>query len=86
MSTINLEIEYSSLGETTEQEAGFFIDELKDAIQKEFPEASVSVSLDLRGGGEMIVIADDSQEQDEMCLKITDIERKVWERGNWHNK
>lgn len=34
----------------------------------------------------MIVIANDSQEQDEMCLKITDIERKVWERGNWHNK
>lgn len=86
MTTINLAIEFGSLGETTEQEAKLFIDELKSEIEKEYPEADVTVLLDVRGFGGLDVLADDSEAQDEITNSVREIQNRVWENGQWHNE
>ncbi|EGN5550300.1 hypothetical protein ISI31_000961 [Salmonella enterica] len=85
MITIELNIEFSSLGETTEAEANVFAAEVKQRIESEYPDASVSVGIDVRGFGDLFVIADSCELQDEIIERVNFIERNVWEFGDWHN-
>ncbi|EPD4814833.1 hypothetical protein ACSAK4_000914 [Salmonella enterica subsp. enterica serovar Newport] len=85
MTSIKLDIEFSSMGETTESQAQVFAAEVKSRIESEYPDASVSVGIDIRGPGELCVIADSSEEQDSIIDRVNYIENDVWERGNWHN-
>ncbi|MKU01386.1 hypothetical protein DVF89_07660 [Salmonella enterica subsp. enterica] len=85
MTSIKLDIEFSSMGETTEEQAQVFAAEVKQRIESEYPDASVSVGIDIRGPGELYVIADSSEEQDSIIDRVNYIENDVWERGNWHN-
>ncbi|EEM6324562.1 hypothetical protein C9H16_24405 [Salmonella enterica] len=85
MITIELNIEFSSLGETTEAAAKVFAAEVKQRLESEYPDASVSVDIDIRGFGGLHVIADSCEEQDEIIERVNDIERYVWEKGSWHN-
>ncbi|ELF4293450.1 hypothetical protein RNF80_003008 [Salmonella enterica] len=85
MTTIELNIEFSSLGETTEEVAKIFAAEVQQRIESEYPDASVSVGIDVRGFGGLSVIADSCEEQDEIIERVNFIERNVWEFGDWHN-
>lgn len=85
MITIELNIEFSSLGETTEAEANVFAAEVKQRIESEYPDASVSVGIDVRGFGGLSVNADSVDEQDSIIECVNYIERDVWENGAWHN-
>ncbi|ENU2135446.1 hypothetical protein ACE60T_005897 [Salmonella enterica] len=85
MTTIKLNIEFSSLGETTESQAKVFAAEIRQRIESEYPDASVSVCIDTRGFGGVSVIADSCELQDEITERVNDIERDVWENGVWHN-
>lgn len=83
--TINLAIEFSSMGETTEEEAALYIDELQSKIEAEYPDASVNVSLDVREFGGLDVSADDCETQDAIRDTVADIKQSVWDNGDWHN-
>ncbi|ECU5463648.1 hypothetical protein APM95_21665 [Salmonella enterica subsp. enterica serovar Muenchen] len=85
MSMIKLDIEFSSLGETTEAEANVFAAEIKQRIEYEYPDASVSVGIDVRGFGGLSVIADSCDEYDSIVECVNHIQRDVWENGAWHN-
>ncbi|EGC1289505.1 hypothetical protein H8526_003594 [Salmonella enterica] len=85
MTTIELNIEFSSLGETTEAVAKVFAAEVQQRIESYYPDASVSVGIDVRGFGDLSVIADSCEEQDEIIERVNYIERDVWENGDWHN-
>ncbi|EHA6692169.1 hypothetical protein JMB95_000706 [Salmonella enterica] len=85
MSTIKLDIEFSSLGETTEAEANVFAAEVQQRIEFEYPDASVSVGIDVRGFGGLSVIADSCDEHDSIVECVNHIQRDVWENGAWHN-
>ncbi|EHQ4621195.1 hypothetical protein KQ096_003815 [Salmonella enterica] len=80
MTTIKLDIEFSSLGETTEAVAKVFAVEVQQRIESEYPDASVSVGIDIRGFGGLSV-----DEQDSIIECVNYIERDVWENGAWHN-
>lgn len=82
MTTINLAVEYASLGETTEQQAAVFAKEVQSRIEAEYPDADVTVTIDIRGFGGLTVRADD--DTDEICENVTLIQNDVWENGNWH--
>ncbi|EEE7366016.1 DinI-like family protein [Salmonella enterica subsp. enterica serovar Berta] len=85
MTTIKLDIEFSSLGETTEALAKVFAAEIQQRIESEYPDASVNVGIDIRGFGGLSVIADSCEEQDEIIEQVNYIKRDVWENGDWHN-
>ncbi|ELG3532029.1 hypothetical protein RN068_001781 [Salmonella enterica] len=85
MTTIKLDIEFSSLGETTEAEANVFAAEVLQRIEYEYPDASVSVGIDVRGFGGLSVIADSCDEHDLIVECVNHIQRDVWENGAWHN-
>ncbi|EEF9468818.1 hypothetical protein IQ508_000769 [Salmonella enterica] len=85
MTTIKLDIEFSSLGETTEAVAKVFAAEIQQRIESEYPDASVSVGIDIRGFGGLSVDADSVDEQDSIIECVNYIERDVWENGAWHN-
>lgn len=85
MTTIKIDIEFSSLGETTEAAAKVFAAEIQQRIESEYPDASVSVGVDMRGFGGVSVIADSGELQDEITERVNDIRRDVWENGDWHN-
>ncbi|EEH0274563.1 hypothetical protein OHU06_005054 [Salmonella enterica] len=85
MITIELDIEFSSLGETTEAVAKVFAAEVKQRLESEYPDSSVSVDIDIRGFGGLHVIADSCELQDEIIERVNYIERDVWEHGAWHN-
>lgn len=81
--SIKLAIEFSSLGETTEQQAAVFAKEVQSRIETEYPDASVSVTIDMRGFGGLDVVCDG--DSNEMIESIRNIQNAVWENGNWHN-
>ncbi len=85
MTTIKLDIEFSSLGETTEAEANVFVAELQQRIEFEYPDAFVSVGIDVRGFGGLSVNAGSVDEQDSIIECVNYIQRDVWENGAWHN-
>ncbi|EBD5994274.1 hypothetical protein CU954_25675 [Salmonella enterica] len=85
MTTIKLDIEFNSLGETTEVEANVFAAEIQQRIEYEYPDASVSVGIDVRGFGGLSVNADSVDEQDSIIECVNFIQRDVWENGAWHN-
>ncbi|HII2784420.1 TPA: hypothetical protein ACY0AA_000956 [Escherichia coli] len=81
--SIKLAIEFSSLGETTEKEAAAFAKEVESRIEAEYPDASVSVTIDMRGFGGLEIYADIDL-QDDITEQVNFIRRDVWENGNWH--
>ncbi|ECG5640445.1 hypothetical protein E1K64_01490 [Salmonella enterica subsp. enterica serovar Poona] len=85
MISIKLDIEFSSMGETTESAAKVFAAEVQQRIESEYPDASVSVGIDIRGPGELYVIADSCEEQDSITERVNYIENDVWSYGEWHN-
>ncbi|EJE9586971.1 hypothetical protein M5722_001484 [Salmonella enterica] len=85
MISIKLDIEFGSMGETTEAEAKVFAKEVQNRIEEEYPDASVSVGIDVRGFGELHVAADSCEQQDEITERVKQIEQDVWNNGEWHN-
>ncbi|ECP2797711.1 hypothetical protein FZF52_02635 [Salmonella enterica] len=84
MSTIKLDIEFSSLGEMNESLAKLFAAEIQYRLESEYPDASVSVGIDIRGFGGLYVDADSFELQEEITERVKEIERDVWENGAWH--
>ncbi|MIE73090.1 hypothetical protein EL06_27985 [Salmonella enterica subsp. diarizonae] len=85
MTSIELNIEFTSLGETTETEAKVFAAEVQRRIESEYPDASVIVGIDFRGFGGLFVNADSYEEQDLIADRVYSIKDYVWEKGVWHN-
>ena len=83
MTSIKLKIEFSSLGETTEAEAKEFAAAVQQRIESEYPEASVSVGVDILGPGELHVSAESCELQDEIIERVKRIEQDTWEDGTW---
>lgn len=85
MSMIKLDIEFSSMGETTESQAKIFAAEIQQRIQSEYPDSLVRVDIVFSGFGGLSVIADSCDEHDEITERVNDIQRDVWDDGAWRN-
>lgn len=83
MTTVELYIDICDLGGATESVAKVYAAEVQRRIESEYPDASVSVGTGIHGFGDLFVIADSCDEQDEITERINDIELDVWCNGEW---
>ncbi|EBK0818428.1 hypothetical protein D3R19_08080 [Salmonella enterica] len=85
MTTIILDIGFDCVGEISEEVAGVYVAEVEQRIESEYPDALVSVYVDVCGFGGLSVIADSCDEQDEIRERVNYIGRDVWDNGFWRN-
>ncbi|ENJ3332786.1 hypothetical protein AB1B89_003664 [Salmonella enterica] len=85
MTTIKIGVAFGDMGETSELAAKAYVLELQQRIESEYPGASVTVSLDMRGFGGETIVADSLDDEDEIKERLNCISADVWENGSWHN-
>ncbi|ASD85735.1 hypothetical protein EIL26_00610 [Salmonella enterica subsp. enterica serovar Newport] len=85
MTTIQVDVAFSDMGETSESSAKVYISELLQRIESEYPDALVTVSLDMRGFGGETIVADSLDDEDAIKERLDFISADVWNNGTWHN-
>lgn len=75
-----------TMGETTEDEAEFFVDYLRNELADEYPEAEINVTLNNRQSSTVInVETEDGWDETDARDEVHEFINTAWDKCPWEN-